>query len=127
MFKNGSARPHIRYMPLDDQQGIRRSHARLARVLLGSVVLLALILGIGLGVGLRHRDDTIKATVITLDHLVNSSQFSLDPAFPVSSEPTVRFYDWTVSKVNATPVGVVKPMVVINGAHSHSMLTSAIA
>ncbi|EIM90555.1 multi-copper oxidase [Stereum hirsutum FP-91666 SS1] len=79
-----------------------------------------LALEFGLDLGLRHDigsslENDAQNSVVSLDQLVNSSQFTLDPSFSVSSIPTTRYYNWTVSLVNAAPVGIVKPMVVING------------
>jgi hypothetical protein len=39
----------------------------------------------------------------------------LDPAFVVTSTPTTRTYQWTVSEVWGAPMGVGKKMLVVNG------------
>lgn len=72
-----------------------------------------LALEFGLDLGLRHDigsslENDAQNSVVSLDQLVNSSQFTLDPSFSVSSIPTTRYYNWTVSLVNAAPVGIVK-------------------
>jgi hypothetical protein len=109
------------------QSGSRPQRRPLARLLLGSfllLVVLALALGLGLGLGLKkHNGSTTSSSSssnssipsLSLNQLVNASQFTLDPSFKVTSTPTIREYNWTISLVNAAPVGVTKPMLVVNG------------
>ncbi|KAF8911280.1 multi-copper oxidase [Mucidula mucida] len=42
-------------------------------------------------------------------------ELDLDPHFVVETTPRTRTYHWTVTKINASPVGVNKSMVVVNG------------
>lgn len=101
------------YLALHVRRRDRKSCACLAGLILASAVVLALALGLGLDLGLKHDTDSssendANLSVVSLDQLVNSSQFALDPSFLISSNPTTRYYNWTVSLVNAAPVGVVK-------------------
>jgi hypothetical protein len=94
------------------------------------LAVLALGLGLGLGLGLNHHHDPASASapgnstrpgngsapaIVPLSQLVNASQFMLDPAFVVTSTPTTRACQWTVSEVWGAPMGVGKKMLVVNG------------
>lgn len=112
MLKNGLGLD-IRYLPLHVRQRDRNSCACLAGLILASAVVLTLALEFRLDLGLKHDtgsslENDAQTSVVSLDQLVNSSQFALDPSFSVSSISTTRYYNWTVSLVNAAPVGVVK-------------------
>lgn len=112
MSKNGSGLD-IHYLPLHARRRDRNSCACLAGLILASAVVLTLALGFRLDLGLKHdtgswlKNDA-QMSVVSLDQLVNSSQFALDPSFSVSSISTTRYYNWTASLVNAAPVGIVK-------------------
>ncbi len=98
--------------------------------LLATLVVLALALGLGLGLGLRGKaSSTSTGSVNSLlvgpdgqqlpfvprSKLVDPSQFRLNPAWDRYAAPTVRSYNWTVSRVISNPAGVTKPVLVVNG------------
>lgn len=90
--------------------------------ILALVVILALALGLGLGLGLKHKKNDSKASstssskypFIDRSKLVDPAQMTLSRDWDVNEPPTTREYFWELSRINANPGGVTKPMLVVN-------------
>ncbi|KDN52994.1 multicopper oxidase [Tilletiaria anomala UBC 951] len=95
------------------------------------VIVLALALGLGIGLGLRNYRSNGNASLLSGNsvtanyngkplpfiprrQLVDPSQFVLDASFDRHAPPTVRTYNWTISRVLSDPAGVQKPMLTVN-------------
>ncbi|KAI0132167.1 Cupredoxin [Xylariales sp. AK1849] len=92
---------------------------------------IALALGVGLGLGCASRITTMFAPapfnrssyfgipehldIVSIDHLINSTELDLKMNFAVSKEPTVREYVFNISQALAAPDGFQKPMILVNG------------
>lgn len=104
-------------------------------VLIAMFVVAVLALGLSLGLGFRMswasshsrshalQDDSrhsmlpdmVGASVGTAEQLVNSTELDLKTGFVVSDKPTIREFKFTVSQAYASPDGVQKPMILVNG------------
>jgi len=84
-----------------------------------------IILGLGLAVGLTRSHSPLLASVasygipdglstIPTDDLVNAKQLNLETDFVVSSDATVRTYEFNITQAYAAPDGVYKPMILVN-------------
>lgn len=85
------------------QAHVRRWSSPVALACLGAAVGLAFIVAIWLA--LRSAGHAPKA----------ETEAAIDADFVVDSTPRTRIYNWTVTRINASPVGVNKSMVVVNG------------
>ncbi|KIY46889.1 hypothetical protein FISHEDRAFT_46424 [Fistulina hepatica ATCC 64428] len=75
-----------------------------------AALVVVLTASLGLAVWLRS-----KGSLVPPDSLVDAAQFTLDPSFKVTATPRTREYFWTVTQIEAAPVGVNKTMLVVNG------------
>jgi len=78
-------------------------------IIIGVAVVLGLALGLGLGLGLGLKKKSSS------NYITTNSSFLLDPSFVVTSTPTTRYYEFTISEATGSPDGVERPMLVVNG------------
>lgn len=65
----------------------------------------------------QHREQVLSGSDIGASQPWNDpSQFILgNNNFTISSTPTTRHYDWTISQQNIAPDGLMRPMLLVNG------------
>lgn len=59
--------------------------------------------------------EMVSSSVVPVGELVNSTGLDLKTGFLVSGKPSVREFEFTISHAYASPDGVRKPMILING------------
>ena len=93
------------------QYSLRKRYVVICSVICVSFVLIGGLVALGI---LLRQGTSSSPIVIAPEHLLNHTAFKLNPDFVITSSPTTRYFNFTISEIVGSPDGQPKKMLVVN-------------